>query len=228
MLCRQCYALSGPGRPPPSPRRTSCAGPSSGLCCTRKRCATCPTAAASPWCCCWWSRRCCCRCSARSRPGQAGLDGLRTCVTSICRGRPSHRSSARNRPPPTSKGVSASAPSPRPTNAAGEIVYPPQTGAIQLRPPTRPGSGGKVWVWPPGATRRAMAPFEVWFWRETLPLHAAPAGRRVVRLPHGRRRGRAGERAVLAGRRHGLAVRAGECRWCCSGCSSSASTCCRR
>jgi hypothetical protein len=55
-----------------------------------------------------------------------------------------------------------------PTDAQGTIVYPHNAGAIQLRPPTKAGSGGKVWVWHPGSDASTMAPFEVWFWRETL------------------------------------------------------------
>jgi hypothetical protein len=55
-----------------------------------------------------------------------------------------------------------------PTNASGQIVYPHNTGAIQLRPPERPSSSGKVWLWHPGSDASSMAPFETWFWKETL------------------------------------------------------------
>jgi hypothetical protein len=55
-----------------------------------------------------------------------------------------------------------------PVTAAGVIVYPHNTGAIQLRPPSSPGSSGKVWVWHPGADASSMAPFEIWFWKESL------------------------------------------------------------
>src|SRR5262249_50013466 len=48
------------------------------------------------------------------------------------------------------------------------IVYPPGTGAIQVRPN---GQGNerryKIWLWHPGTDRGALARFEVWFWKET-------------------------------------------------------------
>jgi hypothetical protein len=63
-----------------------------------------------------------------------------------------------------------------PTDAQGDIVYAPNTGAIQLRPPTKEGSAGKVWLWHPGDDASALAPFEVWFWRETLRFGQMRAG----------------------------------------------------
>jgi hypothetical protein len=54
------------------------------------------------------------------------------------------------------------------TNRAGQIVYPHNAGAIQLRPPSTPSASFKVWFWHPGADTTSMAPFEVWFWKETL------------------------------------------------------------
>jgi hypothetical protein len=53
-------------------------------------------------------------------------------------------------------------------DADGRLLYPPNAGAIQLRPPARPGSGGTVWFWYPGDDRGELAPFETWFWKETL------------------------------------------------------------
>jgi hypothetical protein len=64
-----------------------------------------------------------------------------------------------------------------PTDSGGVIIYPQNTGAIQLRP--LPGGTGdakappdkaayKVWFWHPGADGTALAPFEAWFWKETL------------------------------------------------------------
>jgi hypothetical protein len=55
-----------------------------------------------------------------------------------------------------------------PTDGSGTLLYPSNSGAIQLRPATRPGSSGTVWFWHPGSDRGALAPFETWFWRETL------------------------------------------------------------
>ena len=55
----------------------------------------------------------------------------------------------------------------------GTLVYPNNTGAIQLRPrPSDPqGPGLLVWFWHPGADGSALAPFEAWFWRETLSFY---------------------------------------------------------
>ncbi|MFO0876785.1 MAG: ABC transporter permease [Gemmataceae bacterium] len=55
-----------------------------------------------------------------------------------------------------------------PRDAQGVLYYPQNTGAIQLRPAQRPGFSGTVWFWFPGANRGALAPYEVWFWKETL------------------------------------------------------------
>jgi hypothetical protein len=44
----------------------------------------------------------------------------------------------------------------------GNIVYPPNTGAIQIRP------GPQVFFWHPGSDGSALAPFEAWFWKESL------------------------------------------------------------
>ena len=54
-----------------------------------------------------------------------------------------------------------------PTDAEGRIVYAHTAGAIQLRPPERPGSARKVWVWYPGDDDSGMAPYETWFWKES-------------------------------------------------------------
>src|SRR5262245_2849435 len=55
-----------------------------------------------------------------------------------------------------------------PTDANGKLQYRSNTGAIQLRPPLHPGSGGTVWFWYPGSDRGELAPYETWFWKETL------------------------------------------------------------
>jgi hypothetical protein len=84
----------------------------------------------------------------------------------------------------------------------GTIVYPPHTGAIQLRP------GGHVYFWYPGSDRTALAPFEAWFWKEALyhyqaqtsaaPHHGDSLGPSLGRLE--------AEQAALTG---GLDTRAG-------------------
>jgi hypothetical protein len=50
-----------------------------------------------------------------------------------------------------------------PADAAGTLLYPQGTGAIQLRP--GPDGAVVVWFWHPGDAA-AMAGFEVWFWEE--------------------------------------------------------------
>ncbi len=60
-------------------------------------------------------------------------------------------------------------------NPDGTLVYPQNTGAIQLRPrPSDPqGPGVLVWFWHPGAEGSALAPYEAWFWKETLSFYIA-------------------------------------------------------
>jgi hypothetical protein len=55
-----------------------------------------------------------------------------------------------------------------PTDSAGRYVYPRNTGAIQLREAPRPGGWPRVYFWHPGADASALAPFEVWFWKESF------------------------------------------------------------
>src|SRR5262249_25112496 len=63
-----------------------------------------------------------------------------------------------------------------PRDADGRIVYAHNAGAIQLRPPTRPDSVRKVWVWYPGSDDSGMAPYETWFWKETARFERALHG----------------------------------------------------
>jgi hypothetical protein len=51
-----------------------------------------------------------------------------------------------------------------PTDAQGTLLYAQNTGAIQIRPAGP--NAYKVWFWHPGADGAALAPFELWFWRE--------------------------------------------------------------
>ncbi|HXG11439.1 MAG TPA: ABC transporter permease [Gemmataceae bacterium] len=55
------------------------------------------------------------------------------------------------------------------TTVNGILVYPPGTGAIQIRPRASDAGGPryKVWFWHPGKDGAALAPFEAWFWRES-------------------------------------------------------------
>jgi hypothetical protein len=60
-------------------------------------------------------------------------------------------------------------------DAAGTIVYPQNTGAIQLRP-SASGAGYRAWFWHPGSDPNTLAPYEVWFWKEVANFEQARAG----------------------------------------------------
>ena len=51
----------------------------------------------------------------------------------------------------------------------GVLTYQTGTGAIQMRTQTTEDgrTGTKVWVWDPEANGSALAPYELWFWRES-------------------------------------------------------------
>jgi hypothetical protein len=68
-----------------------------------------------------------------------------------------------------------------PVDAQGTIVYAQNTGAIQIRPGT--DSSCKVWFWHPGSDGSALAPFELWFWREAYHF-AQMHGYGLIGVPH--------------------------------------------
>jgi hypothetical protein len=86
-----------------------------------------------------------------------------------------------------------------PTNAEGVIVYAQSTGAIQLRPAEGDPAGFTVWLWHPGEDGGALAPYEAWFWKETLAYYHA-AKKRVpgVTVRHSRLEGAMDARSGLA------------------------------
>jgi ABC-2 type transporter len=55
------------------------------------------------------------------------------------------------------------------TVEGGQIVYPLGCGAIQMRTQTTEGGKvcAKIWPWDPTADGSGLAPYEVWFWRES-------------------------------------------------------------
>jgi hypothetical protein len=61
-----------------------------------------------------------------------------------------------------------------PTGAGGTLLYGHGAGAIQLRPGDAPGCY-RVWFWHPG-DETALAPFEAWFWKESLRFCQARRG----------------------------------------------------
>ncbi len=50
-----------------------------------------------------------------------------------------------------------------------QLVYPPGTGAIQIRPQAKVDGQTKylVWLWQPSGDDNGLAPFESWFWHES-------------------------------------------------------------
>jgi hypothetical protein len=86
-----------------------------------------------------------------------------------------------------------------PTTAAGVIVYPQSTGAIQLRPPEEGTAGFTVWLWHPGEDGGALAPFEAWFWRELVAYyHTAKLRVPPITVRHTRLEGAMDARSGLA------------------------------
>jgi hypothetical protein len=87
-----------------------------------------------------------------------------------------------------------------------QLVYPPGSGAIQVRNVGNEDSGPsyKVCFWQPGDDGSGLAPFEAWFWKETQAyLHrqaaAALEGVTPRPAPAGQLPRIAEERAILAG-----------------------------
>ncbi|HEY7314118.1 MAG TPA: ABC transporter permease [Gemmataceae bacterium] len=56
----------------------------------------------------------------------------------------------------------------------GTLIYPQGTAAIQIRP----GENGthRVCFWHPGSDTASLAPYEVWFWKESLDFTRMQAG----------------------------------------------------
>ena len=106
-----------------------------------------------------------------SSPGQAGLvPGVRSscCIDYEVR-RPPGRALALACPRRPEFVRPLSLPRRRAHKRQGRIGLRPQhRRPIQLRGTTPLGLPGKVWIWHPGSDASAMAPFEIWFWKESL------------------------------------------------------------
>jgi hypothetical protein len=50
-----------------------------------------------------------------------------------------------------------------------QLIYPPGTGAIQIRPQEKVDGQTRylVWLWQPSGDETGLAPFESWFWKES-------------------------------------------------------------
>jgi hypothetical protein len=82
-----------------------------------------------------------------------------------------------------------------PVDARGELVYPQGAGAIQVRP------GYRVVFWQPGADRTAMAPYELWFWREAYAFgreHGGSAALPAIEAGHAEFKGGLDPRSGMA------------------------------
>lgn len=67
-----------------------------------------------------------------------------------------------------------------PGEVDGLVLYPPGTGAIQIRTRFEPGrTVYKFWVWHPPGDPEAMAPYEQWFWRAAREAYQRQAVDRV-------------------------------------------------
>lgn len=62
------------------------------------------------------------------------------------------------------------------TDAQGTLVYPQGTAAIQIRP--NDNRGYRIVFWHPGGDAAALAPFEIWFWKEALHFTQSQRGQR--------------------------------------------------
>jgi hypothetical protein len=60
----------------------------------------------------------------------------------------------------------------------GQFCYPPGTGAIQMRVEKTEGGQTvtKVWPWDPNSDGSGLAPYELWFWRESARYFQQQAG----------------------------------------------------
>jgi hypothetical protein len=79
-----------------------------------------------------------------------------------------------NVPPELAECLSFRAAEEVPTDGTGTLLYVQNTGAIQIRPPdgdAPPTGAYKVCFWHPGSDGSALAPFEIWFWKEAAHFY---------------------------------------------------------
>lgn len=110
---------------------------------------------------------------AQNAAGGGFAAGVQLCYIDYAIDDPLVEHLRRNRPPELKSFIKLRRLDNVPTNDQGAIVYPQSTGAIQLRPPEGDLAGFTVWLWHPGDDGAALAPFEAWFWKETLAYYRA-------------------------------------------------------
>jgi hypothetical protein len=117
-----------------------------------------------------------------SAAGQAGLlSGVQLCYVDYAENTPLVEHLRANVPAEMVHAIRFRSLADVPTNERGQIVYPHNTGAIQLRRASAPNALVKAWFWHPGSDSSSLAPFEVWFWKETLRFALSRNGRPAPR-----------------------------------------------
>jgi hypothetical protein len=100
-------------------------------------------------------------------PAQVLLPGVRLCYVDYWEDGPLVEHLRDNVPPELAAQVHFRPAAQVPTDAGGTLLYAHGAGAIQLRPGDGPGRN-RVWFWHPGGDGDGLAPFEAWFWKESL------------------------------------------------------------
>jgi hypothetical protein len=108
-------------------------------------------------------------------PAQDLLPGVRHCFVDYWEGGPLVEHLRANVPPELAARVRFRPAAEVPADAGGTLLYAANAGAIQLRPGDAPGRY-RVWFWHPGEDEAALAPFEAWFWKESLRFYQARPG----------------------------------------------------
>jgi hypothetical protein len=108
-------------------------------------------------------------------PAAGLLPGVRLCYVDYWEGGPLVEHLRANVPPELASRVRFRPAAEVPTDLGGTLLYAANAAAIQLRPGDAPGSY-RVWFWHPGEDGTALAPFEAWFWKESLRFNQARPG----------------------------------------------------
>jgi hypothetical protein len=134
-------------------------------------------------------------------PAAGLLPGVRLCYVDYWQDGPLVEHLRANVPPELAERAQFRPATEVPTDAAGTLLYASGAGAIQLRPGDAPGCY-RVWFWHPD-DETALAPFEAWFWKESLRFYQSQhaAAPELVSAAEAQRSGLTGgpnRRAALA------------------------------